>query len=65
MRAQQETNQHHQKDQGIDFQEHRREHGNSHFPELEQMQQGLLCAAGRLDVRGAMTEIIGKARGKP
>jgi hypothetical protein len=29
------------------------------------MKQGFLGAAGRFDVRGAMTEIIGKPRGKP
>ena len=62
---QKETNQHYKKHERIDFQEHGCEHGDSHFPELEQMKQGLFCAAGRFDVRGAMTEIIGKPRGEP
>jgi hypothetical protein len=51
---QKETNQHYKKHERIDIQKHGCEHSDSHFPELKEMKQGLVCAAGRFDMSGAM-----------
>jgi hypothetical protein len=46
----------------IDFKEY---HGNCHFAELKQMQEGFLPTTCRLDGSRPVAEIIGEAGGEP
>src|SRR5258708_9264053 len=52
-------------DQSVDFQKYRRERWNCHLPELEQMEERFLPAAGRLDGGGAVAQVVRESGGDP
>src|ERR1700704_404409 len=52
-------------DKSVNFQKYRRERWNCHLPELEEMEERFLPAAGRLDGGGAVAQVVREPGGEP